>query len=269
MRAPPNPDGQAEDAAGVLVSKVGRYEEAVPLPALRRHFGCAWTSWIGREAAGNITVVPDGCADLLWRDDRFTVVGPDRVAAHPTLTPGKAVLGLRFKPGAAAGWLGLPLSEIVGREIPMADLWGKAEANRYETEIGKAATPSQQLTALQRMASQRACGTESPHAAAAALHGLLAAAVDGEGPRAGTLHACLNLSERSLRRLSADHFGYGPKTLFRILRFRKFQRVAASGMEDGLAMMALRAGYADQAHLNREIQLLCGMTAGTFVRQIG
>jgi hypothetical protein len=36
----------------------------------------------------------------------------------------------------------------------------------------------------------------------------------------------------------------------------------------GLGNLALAAGYADQAHLNREIRELCGMTAGEFAAQL-
>ncbi|WP_170301869.1 hypothetical protein [Cupriavidus basilensis] len=36
----------------------------------------------------------------------------------------------------------------------------------------------------------------------------------------------------------------------------------------GLAALAADAGYADQAHLSREIQSLCGMTASALLRQL-
>ncbi|WP_198284182.1 DUF6597 domain-containing transcriptional factor, partial [Bacillus cereus] len=71
-----------------------------------------------------ITVLPDGCVDILWRDGALFVVGPDRVAAHPALAPGAQVLGARFRPGQALAALGLPLAEIIGQAVPLADLKG-------------------------------------------------------------------------------------------------------------------------------------------------
>ncbi len=91
----------------VLASRAGRYDEALPIPALRAHFQCSWTNSVFGPRAARIAVVPDGCVDLLWRNDRFVVVGPDISAANPVLSPGKTVVGLRFRPGAAARWLGL------------------------------------------------------------------------------------------------------------------------------------------------------------------
>ena len=78
----------------------------------------------------------------------------------------------------------------------------------------------------------------------------------------------LDTSERTLRRRSQDLFGYGPKTLHRILRLQRFvasvRRFGVPGLADG----AYASGYADQAHLNREIQSLCAMTAGELTRQL-
>jgi AraC-like DNA-binding protein len=71
-----------------------------------------------------------------------------------------------------------------------------------------------------------------------------------------------------LRRQCNELFGYGPKTLDRILRLQRFQALARTEADEGLACLALRAGYADQAHLTREVQSLCGMTAGEFVHQL-
>ena len=57
--------------------------------------------------------------------------------------------------------------------------------------------------------------------------------------------------------------GYGPKTLQRVLRFRRF--LAGSG--DDLARAALEAGYADQPHLAREVARLAGTTPGRLIHR--
>ena len=80
----------------------------------------------------------------------------------------------------------------------------------------------------------------------------------------------LELSERSLRRRCHEAFGYGPKRLDRILRFQRFldlaRRARAPGAE--LAALALAAGYADQAHLSREVRRLSSLSAATVVGQL-
>ena len=60
---------------------------------------------------------------------------------------------------------------------------------------------------------------------------------------------------------------YGPRTLQRVLRFRRFvSAVDAGPLPGGLADAALAAGYADQSHLTRECARLSGLTPQALVR---
>jgi AraC-like DNA-binding protein len=77
----------------------------------------------------------------------------------------------------------------------------------------------------------------------------------------------VGLSERTLRRRCLDVFGYGFKTLDRVLRFQRFFQLAIRPENHNLAEMAARAGYADQAHMSREVRRMSGITAGEFVAQ--
>jgi AraC-like DNA-binding protein len=71
----------------------------------------------------------------------------------------------------------------------------------------------------------------------------------------------LDVSERQLRRRCQAAVGYGPATLRRVLRFRRFVAWADAGAADGdLATVAADLGYADQAHLTRECARLAGLT---------
>ena len=57
-----------------------------------------------------------------------------------------------------------------------------------------------------------------------------------------------------------ESFGYGPKTLDRILRFHRFRRLRQASGNASTAVLAVEAGYADQAHLIRESRRLSGIT---------
>jgi AraC-like DNA-binding protein len=87
-------------------------------------------------------------------------------------------------------------------------------------------------------------------------------------PRARLDHVIdrLGLSERQLRRRCQIAAGYGPKTLQRVLRFQRFVASVRHGGPAGLARLAYDAGYADQAHLNRECKELSGMTPAALCR---
>ena len=73
------------------------------------------------------------------------------------------------------------------------------------------------------------------------------------GSRVDRLAEALGISDRQLRRRFHRAVGYGPKTLDRVLRFRRFvARVCEMAARDGdLARMAAELGYADQAHMTR------------------
>jgi AraC-like DNA-binding protein len=74
----------------------------------------------------------------------------------------------------------------------------------------------------------------------------------------------LGVSERSLLRRCTAAVGYGPKTLERVLRFRRFLALGQASAA-GLALLGARAGYADQAHLTRECVALSGLTPGVLL----
>jgi AraC-type DNA-binding domain-containing proteins len=69
----------------------------------------------------------------------------------------------------------------------------------------------------------------------------------------------VGLSPRQLHRRSLDAFGYGPKTLARVLRLNRALTLARAGVE--LADVAATTGYADQAHFARDVRELTGTTA--------
>jgi AraC-like DNA-binding protein len=70
-------------------------------------------------------------------------------------------------------------------------------------------------------------------------------------------------SERQLHRRSLLLFGYGPKTLARILRLGTALDLARGGAPFG--RVAAEAGYADQAHLSREVKALAGVPLSTLI----
>jgi AraC-like DNA-binding protein len=84
------------------------------------------------------------------------------------------------------------------------------------------------------------------------------------GSSAAATADALGWTVRALHRRCRDAFGYGPSVLRRILRFRMALRLAGQGIP--FAATAACAGYADQAHLAREVHALAGVPLGQLVR---
>jgi AraC-like DNA-binding protein len=208
--------------------------------------------WHAPPAGEDIRVLPDACMDLMWNGQELIVAGPDTVA-H--VAPGPAAsrhVGLRFAPGTGATVLGVPASELRDRRIPLADLWPAAQVRRLAGRVAAAADPG---AALEAVARDRA---RHPDLALAAI----VAGLRGGASVARTASA-LGYGPRRLHRRCLDAFGYGPKTLARILRMNRALELARAGTP--FAAVAASAGYADQAHLAREVKALAGVTLGVLV----
>lgn len=215
-----------------------------------------WTNTTGGSGAGR--VLPDGCMDLLWSDGRLLVAGPD-TRAYLTEGGRSTWAGVRLFPGTAPALLGVPAHELRDRRVDLVDLWPVAEVRRLRRRIGAAADP---VTALEDVAWELAASAESPDP----LLRHVVTALDSGRPVAATADE-LGLGPRQLHRRCLNAFGYGPKTLARILRLQRALALARGGT--AFADTAAEAGYADQAHLARDVKELAGVPLGELLGRRG
>jgi AraC-like DNA-binding protein len=244
----------------VLSSATGAYHDRPPAASLRDHFSSTWFNTL--PVSGAVAVVPDGFMDLQWIDGELRIAGPDREVMCERLRPGAVVIGFRFRPGAASRWLGTPASEIVGARVRLDAFWGR-EARSIADWVGTAASTAEIVRRLEIALARRAPGIAAPDPVAAVVRRLVDDAARGS-PKDVVRHLCseLGMSERTLRRRCHEAFGYGPKTLQRVLRFQQFLRCVGEGNAGGggIAGLASELGYSDQAHLTREARRLASMT---------
>ncbi|MFC4498190.1 MULTISPECIES: helix-turn-helix domain-containing protein [Streptomyces] len=211
-----------------------------------------WTN-TPSPVSGIQPVLPDGCMDLMWSDGRLLVAGPD-TRAHIPDRPPTTWAGIRFFPGTAPALLGVPAHELRDRRVELADLWPAGEVSRLTGRLAAARHPA---TALEELALERAAPPVPE------LRRLVTALADGR-PVAVTADE-LGLGARQLHRRSLAAFGYGPKTLARILRLQSALRLARGGVP--YADTATRTGYADQAHLSRDVREFTGTTLGDLLKR--
>lgn len=195
--------------------------------------------------AGAGRVLPDGCMDLLWHEGRLLVAGPDTRAYVTEGVPG-VWAGLRFYPGTAPAFLGVPAHELIDQRVELIDLWPASVVRRLCARVDRADDPA---AALEEIALERALPDDL-------LLSRLVEALDAGHPVAA-IAGELGLSARQLHRRSLASFGYGPKTLARVLRMQRALSLARAGVP--LAETAVRAGYADQPHLSRDVRELAGV----------
>ena len=207
----------------------------------------AWRSVVG-PGDGPSRILPDGCLDIIWESGRVFVAGPDTTAQVGTAAPGSRFFALRFGSGTGPAVLDLPASELVDRQVPLDDLWPAAEVRR----LAEAEEP---MAALEAVAAAR---WREPDRAMVAL-----ARAARAGVPVGAFADRSGLSARQLQRRANASFGYGPKTLHRVFRLQRAVALARDGHP--FAGVAADAGYADQAHLAREVRALAGVPLGRLV----
>jgi len=231
-----------------------------PAPAALRHaVACAWAQVTDSSAERTGLVLPDGCTDLIWEQGRGAyVAGPDTGPVATTMAAGAIVLGVRFRPSAGGPALGIPLSELRDLRADLADL-RPAQARQLTAALDPEIAAAQMLDMTAALVADAAPDPEVTWAARL---------LRDPAARAEDVAAEVGLSLRQLRRRCQATVGYGPKTLQRVLRFRRFvARVDAHPDVLDLAAIAAETGYADQAHLSRECGRLAGLTPAALARQ--
>lgn len=175
-----------------------------------------------------LQVAPDGCRDLI-------VVSPHAGAPAclvsalastmetPSFAPGDRAVGVRLRPGAQVD------------ERALAGLLAGGE-RADDTDLLSAIGAAVRLDA--RVCEALACLREAPALA--------------------TAQRRLGVSERSLERLLSRSTQRGPLLWRNLARARRCARALAG--EEPLADLAAAHGYADQAHLTRDLRRWFGAT---------
>lgn len=238
-------------ASGGTLPDVDRYTERRPPAPAGELLTRVWARRISSPPAGAARILPDACADLIWhrQTGALFVAGPDTTAHLTTLTPGELV-GARFRSGHAPVGLGLPADALRDQRVRLDELWAADRVRRLAEDLDRtgSATAAQDVLAEAVLDGVR----DGPDPAVPAL-----LALAGDGRRVGAMAEEIGLTERQLHRRCLAAFGYGAKVLTRVLRFQDAVRLARQGT--GLADVAHRSGYADQAHLSREVRALAGV----------
>jgi AraC-like DNA-binding protein len=274
-----------DDCRHRLATVAGIFRERLPVVALRRHVDAVWTNEIPVPSV--LEVVPDGCIDIYWSGERLYVAGPNTHIVDCIVPRAAVFVGVRFRPGIGARWLGVSALDLVNRHPALEDIVGRDAIEQVSEKLHLAGDASSAANTLERWVWRRT-GTAS---ADDPLARRVVAVARGEAPPrrsprspggsehsgpehggsgrrlVGDLIGEFGCSERTLRRRCEEAFGYGPKTLERILRFQRFlRRLQAS--RPSLSALAIEAGYADQAHLAREARKLAGQSPTGIIKAL-
>jgi AraC-like DNA-binding protein len=229
--------------------------------------GVLLREWQRSATAGSeVLVVPDGCADIMWRSDgSLLVAGPNLGPITHHQAPDVYFVGLRLLPGAGGAVLGHELDGLREQLVPLSSLWGRG-ADLVAEQLAATSSLREQRSILAGMLVRRVDSVAVDREVVATARALATSSVS-----VSSVSEQVGLSDRQLQRRFIRQVGYGPKTFQRIMRFRRAVATHEHSSRTqpdrqlGLAELATAAGYADQAHLTRECRRLTGLTPASFL----
>jgi AraC-like DNA-binding protein len=194
--------------------------------------------------------------DLIWvAGHGLLVAGPDTRAHLVTGEPGRTMIGIRFASGFGPSVLGVPANELTNQRVELEAIWPAGDVRRMEDRLASSGEPEAVLEAI----AMEARRDDHRGPAIAEMARQLRAGIP-----IWRVADALGFSERQIRRRSFEAFGYAPKTLARILRLNGAIALARSGLR--FVDVAVDSGYADQAHLAREVREFAGVPLSQLVR---
>jgi AraC-like DNA-binding protein len=238
--------------------------EHPPPPSLGRYVECFWTRGASSEPNERQHIIPDGCVDLVFAyrsgdaDERPSlalavgtmtrplVLGPDEEPAY---------VGVRFWPGRALPFLGVPAAEITDLRVGLDALWndrGAGLAFLQRDDAGGWRAAAEELL-KRRLANSRPVDRTVDAAVRAILRSSGNLSIAALAP-------ALGVTRQHLARAFALHVGVPPKMFARVVRVRRALAKARVAANLDWAALALDAGFYDQAHLSGDIRELTGRT---------
>lgn len=262
------------------------YREYAPCPALRPFLACLWSCSLPAMAApAGHRVLPDNGLDILWQDAApgGFVVGMMSAAVTVHTDAALQTVAVRFKPGRAAAFFGLPLHELLDSHAALPDLWERGATERLAQALWERPLATRaRLDLLERHLLQqlrqgrRGAEARGDRGAALALAAVAALEHGGAAPRIEALADSLGVSRQHLAQLFRQRVGLPAKTFARVCRFQRAKlairqrgagggdNAAAAGRIDWAAL-ALEHGYFDQPHLIHDFQDLSGRSPASFI----
>ena len=228
-------------------------------------------------------VLPDGSMELIFnlRDEARHVFDPatHRPArsyrrswlsgAHSEFividtAPDASMMGAHFRPGGAAAFLGLPLSELRNAVVDLEALWN-AEAPRLRDQLLEAPTPAAKFRLLEDALLARWRSSAAWHPAV--NYALRCFTAEPQSITVGKVTGEIGLSPRRFIQLFTEQVGLTPKLFCRVRRFQSVLDQIRSRGEIGWADVAVGCGYYDQAHFIHDFQEFCGMNPGAYLAE--
>lgn len=181
-----------------------------------------------------------------------------------------SVMGVHFKPGGSASFLGLPAKELYNQRVGLDKLW-QGRAVELRDHLIEAPTPESRFSILEQFLLWVSLNhTTVPQKY---RHPVVDFALRefrrSQTPKVSTVTNQIGCSTRHFNQLFRDQVGLTPKLFCRVRRLRQVLYLIAGKEQVDWADIAFTCGYFDQAHLIHEFRSLTDCTPTEYLAQRG
>jgi AraC-like DNA-binding protein len=247
-----------------------KLRESKPMPGLDEFVESVWVLEGPSDGHEWHRIFPDGSIDIVFGfgdrvlrqvatgyafQPRANVIGH---MSQPLLLKPTGIwrtAGVRLRPEGAFAVLNMNLAELADSCVPLEAVWGRSGKQIVEQLLDVQA-PEEALRLFQGFLLKRVATTRRPHPGTVRAvreilkhRGLVSV---------HHLAQTVGWSERTLERRFAQEVGLSPKLLSQTARFHCLLACVSPERKEKWASLAWDCGFADQAHLAREVQRFAG-----------
>jgi AraC-like DNA-binding protein len=207
-------------------------------------------------------VLPHPCMNVVFEGGEGRVYGVVRHRFSRRLEGVGSAVGTKFRPGAFAAFVSLPMHGLVGRSVPVAEAFG-GDGERLQREVAALDDEAEQVACVERFFAARLPSDDEGFA----LVGEIVADMLclPPGARVEEVAGRHGLSERTLQRLFRRYIGLGPKWVLQRYRLHEAAERMAAGDGEDLTRLALELGYFDLPHFTTHFRRAVGRSPAAFL----
>ncbi len=247
------------------------------------HFiGSAWDYRAESASAGRDRMLPNGQLGLILnlQSDRITVQDergrhdyPGAIIAGAYSRPffletsqlGQT-MGLTFRPGTAAAFLGVPAGALRNADLGLAELW-RSGAEELRERLSQVKGPDERLQTLDNLLTERLHRAQQPDRVVAPALRYLEMTPERVSVSCVAKH--FGITERRLAQVFETHVGLSPKAYHRLQRFYRVLRRIHGLQQVDWTTVAHEAGYYDQSHFNHHFREYTGLSPTEYLASQG
>lgn len=222
-------------------------------PQLSSGLGFLWGKWTIRQEEKRLDLPPNYVIPITQTS--FSASSP-----HPN-----KVVAAKFFPGRFYNFFGWPQDLFACNTVALTDTGLGQQAALLHEALDEAREPTLQAQLLDKFLLARLPRLPDRCYLIQSLLWFVY-----QNPLAHSLQDIphrTRVSLRHLRRLFKKHTGLNARTFMRILRFYRAYFLLPSGRYTSLTDLALKAGYFDQAHFNRDFRQFTGYSPRAFLKK--